>query len=119
MTKPLEINLANLAGGALMECATAELRKICENIQDPNVKSDAKRKLQIVVVIEPDEKRQMAKVTYEVKSAIPGPDSGKTMAYIAMDPDSRAISLFEVEGHPSLFPEPEPVPGITPLEKRA
>lgn len=101
--QPIEITLANLAGGALMETASYELRKICENIADPNCKADAKRKLQINVLIEPDEKRQMAKVTYEVKSVMPGPDAGKTMAYIAMTPNSSALSLFEVETHPALF----------------
>ncbi len=102
-----EITLANLAGGGLMECATAELRRICENIQDPNVKADAKRKLQIEVLIEPDEKRSMARVTYSVKASMPGPDAGKTMAYIAQDPTSKALTLFEVETHPPLFEEPK------------
>jgi hypothetical protein len=63
MAAPTELTLANLAGGALLECASMELRKICENIQDPNCKPDAKRKLVISVLIEPDETRQMAKVT--------------------------------------------------------
>ena len=51
---PNEMNLSNLGDGALMECATAELRKICANIADPNFKTDAKRKLQINIVIKPD-----------------------------------------------------------------
>lgn len=119
MAIPIEITLANLAGGALMECTTAELRKICDNIADPNCKADAKRKLQITVQIEPDETRQMARVTYEVKSSIPGPDAGKTMAYIAMTPGAeKALSLFEVERHQPLFEE-EPNPSVQPLEKRA
>lgn len=112
MNQPIEITLANIAGGALMECASAELRKICENIADPNVKADAKRKLQVTVLIEPDEKRQMAKITYEVKSAIPGPDAGKTMAYVAMDPTTQALTLFEVEQHPPLFDPPAPLPAL-------
>lgn len=115
MTSPIEITLANLAGGSLMECASAELRKICENIADPNCKADAKRKLQITIQIEPDETRQLARVTYEVKSSIPGPDAGKTMAYIAMAPGGdKTLSLFEVERHQPLFPE-EPNDAIQPL----
>ena len=112
MAEATEITLANLAGGGLMECATLELRKICENIADPNCKADAKRKLQITVLIEPDEKRTMARVTYDVKSSIPGPDAGKTMAYIAMAPGSSTISLFEVETR--LPFEDAPLP-FTPL----
>lgn len=113
MYKPTEITLANLAGGALMECASAEIRKICENIADPNCKADAKRKLRIDIQIEPDETRGMARVTYEVKSSVPGPDAGKVMALIAMAPGEKSLSMFEVETR--LPFEDEPLPDITPL----
>ena len=116
MGTPIEITLANLAGGGLMECASAELRKICENVSDPNTKADAKRKLVITVLIEPDETRQMARITYDVKSSIPGPDAGKTMAYIAMAPGSNAISLFEVETR--LPFEETPLAPVTPLSTK-
>jgi hypothetical protein len=37
-----------------------------------------------------------------------------------MAPGSNVLSLYEVESHPPLFEEPEPLPGITPLDaKRA
>ncbi|WP_306600721.1 hypothetical protein [Geothrix sp. 21YS21S-2] len=120
MAPPTEITLANLAGGALMECATLEFRKICANIQDPNTSAEAKRKLTINVLIEPDEKRGMARITYEVKSSVPGPDAGKTSAYIAFDPASKALGLFEVESHPPLFEPDEPLPNVSELPaKRA
>jgi hypothetical protein len=112
------MNIANLAGGALMECATAELRKICDNIADPNIKTDAKRKLQITIVVKPDAKGQKAEITYDVKTAMPGPDAGKTVAYIAFTPETKAISLFEVETHPPLFKEQEPLPNVAPLDAK-
>jgi len=115
---PTEITLANLAGGALMECATAELRRICENIQDPNVKADAKRKLKIEILLEPDETRQMVKVTYQVQAAIPGPDAGKTVAIVAMDPTNNTLTLFEAYTQQSLFPQEEQ-PGVMPLAAAA
>lgn len=111
---PTEMNLANLGGGALMECAAVELRKICDNIADPNIKTDAKRKLQINIIVKPDANGQMALITYEVKTTMPGPDAGKTMAYIAFTPETREISLFEVAAHPPLF-EDVPLASITPL----
>lgn len=118
MSTPTEITLANLAGGALMETATAELRRICENIQDPNVKADSKRKLKIEILLEPDETRQMVRITYQVQAAIPGPDAGKTVALVAMDPNSNALTLFEAYQQQPLFP-PDEEPGIAPLERRA
>jgi hypothetical protein len=119
MATPTEMSLANLGGGALLECATVELRKICENIADPNIKTDSKRKLQINIVIKPDPRGQMAQITYEVKSTMPGPDAGKTVAYIAMAPETKAISLFEVEAHPPLFEEQPPLPELKPLARQA
>jgi hypothetical protein len=47
MSIPIELTLATLNNGDLLECATQELRKICQNIADPNVKTDAKRKLNL------------------------------------------------------------------------
>lgn len=117
MENPIEMNLANLGNGELLECATHELRKICDNIADPNIKTDAKRKLQINIVIKPDAKGQMAQINYEVKTTMPGPDAGKTMAYIAFTPETKKISLFEVETHPALFEEP-PLAPVAPLERK-
>ena len=119
MAAPIEITLANLGNGDLMECAAIELRKICDNIADPNVKTEAKRKLQINIEIKPDAKGQKAAISYGVKTTMPGPDAGQTVAYIAMGPGSKAISLFEVTKDPGtpLFDE-EDLPGVTPLAKK-
>ena len=120
METPKEMTLANLHGGALMECATVELRKICNNIADPNVKTAAKRKLRIDITIEPDERGQTATISYEVKTVMPGPDAGLTMAHIAFNPENEAISLFEVETHPPLFEPQPPLAAVPPLDtKRA
>ena len=121
MGNPVELNLANLAGGELMECASVELRKICDNIADPNIKTEAKRKLRIDIEIKPDAQGAMAKITFGVKTTIPGPEAGQTVAYIARASEGKAISLFEVERHPPLFEEPAPLPNVTelPAAKRA
>ena len=51
-----EINLANMDGGGLMELATSEFRKICANVADPNVRTDAMRKMTINIEVKPDRK---------------------------------------------------------------
>lgn len=117
MATPIEISLANLGNGDLLECAASELRKICSNIADPNCKAGAKRKLQITIEIQPDLKGQMAKISYNLKTTMPGPEAGQTMAYIAMAPESKAIMLYEVETHPNLYEE-APLPNINPLSAK-
>ena len=106
-----EINLDVLDNGALMELAGAELRKICANIADPNIPPEAKRKMQINIVIKPNEKSGMAEIGYDVKTTMPGPAGGRTMAYIAQGHDNR-LALFQVPpagGQPPLFEEKENV----------
>jgi hypothetical protein len=115
--QPIEMTLANLGSGGLMECATAELRKICDNIADPNFKTEATRKLNITIEIKPDAKGQSAQITYSCKASLPGQEAGKTMAHIAMKPGSSAITLFEVEHHPNLFEQPA-LPNVTQLPAR-
>lgn len=108
MTKPSEITLATLGGGELMELTKRDLRKICENIADPNVRTDAKRKLTITIEVTPDKKGQTAELKYSTKLAMPGPEGGKTTAYIAMAPGTSDISLFGLDlRQEQLFTEPK------------
>lgn len=115
MAQPMEMTLATIGNGELIELATAELRRICANIADPNMPKDAKRKMVITVEIKPDAKGQTTAITYSVKSGMPSPLPGKTMAHVAFDPESGAISLFEVESHPPLFEPQQPLPNVTTL----
>lgn len=110
-----ELTLSNLAGGALIECVTAEMRRICENIQDPNCKAEAKRKLQISIVFEPDERRAMTGITYEVKATLVGPDAVKSMAYLTRVAGTDEFTLVEVESQPPLFEPDETQPQLPPL----
>lgn len=95
--QPVEMTLANIGNGDLMEAATLELRKIGDNIANPNVKTDAKRKLTIDITIEPDATGQLAKISYALKTTLPGPEAGKAVATIAMAPDSNVISFWQLE----------------------
>jgi hypothetical protein len=70
MKQPEEMTIANLDGGGLMELATREFHKICDNVADPNVRTDATRKLTINIEVKPDRKGQTADVAYSVKSTL-------------------------------------------------
>lgn len=95
--QPVEMSLANIGHGDLMEAATLELRKIGEDIANPNTKNDVKRKLSVEIVIEPDATGQLAKISYTLKTTLAGPEAGKAVATIAMVPEGKAISFFQLE----------------------
>lgn len=120
---PIELTLANIAGGALSEQATLEIRKLCANILDVNTDAEAKRKLQITIVFKPNDKRNLVDISYEVKSTLIGPEAGSAVAFVAVDPEREGeASLYELPTHKPLFPpaEQQTIPGvIEPLEKRA
>lgn len=92
-----EITLANLDGGGLLELAAREFHKICDNIADPNVRTDAVRKMVITLEVKPDRKGQAADVAYSIKTTMAGSDKTTTKAFIAMAPGATDISLFSVD----------------------
>lgn len=115
MASPKKLTLDTLGGGELAAKVDRALAKICENIADPNVRTEAVRKLKIGVKIKPDKKGQMAQIVYEVKTEIPGPDPGETSAYIAMDHTSKEIALYGVDVRQSDLFDPPKEPMVTEI----
>lgn len=102
------LTLGSLGGGELELLVERELKKLCENIVDPAVKTEAIRTLNIKLSVKPDKRGQVADITYSVKSSLPGPDASKTTAYIAMQPGTSEIALFGVDIRQSdLFKDPK------------
>ncbi len=63
----MEVSLATIDGGALIERFDYELRKVLENIADENTKPDAVRQVTLTLKIKPTEDRQMAGYSYQCK----------------------------------------------------
>lgn len=64
------INLEKFAEGALTEKFNNELRKVIENIEDPNTDFKKKRKLTLELTFESDENRELAIVDIIAKSKL-------------------------------------------------
>jgi hypothetical protein len=107
MNQPEKLDLSNIDGGGLMELAGRELERIVENIADPNTKTDAARELTIKVKIKPDEKGMSTELSYSVTSKMPGAQTSKSRAWLAMGPDKR-LGLFAIDTRQQpLFGGPE------------
>ena len=59
MSKEIELNLSEMANGAIQEKLDMELEKIFENIHDPNTKAKDKRAVTIKLEFTPDDNRQV------------------------------------------------------------
>src|ERR1017187_5976632 len=116
MEAPKKVTLANLGGGGLMEDVDREFRNICENIADPNTRTEGSRKINITITVTPDRKGQTAAVAYSVKSTLPGPTPGATTVWIAMD-EGQQLGLFAMDLRQNQLPfNPDPtVSEIKPI----
>jgi hypothetical protein len=104
-----KLDLSNIGGGELMLIADREIIKLCNNIADPNIKTEAVRTINISIKVKPDKNGQTAQVQYAVKSSLPGPDASVTNAYIAMAPGTTDISLFSMDVRQQDLFKPEPL----------
>lgn len=64
--KNIELPLSSLANGAIQEKLDVELKKVFENIHDPNTKAEDKRTVTIKLEFVPDENRQTVKLNSNI-----------------------------------------------------
>lgn len=65
-----EIDLNDFADGAVAERFNLELQEILKNIADPDTDPAKKRKLQLNITFEADERRDLADVIIETKTTL-------------------------------------------------
>lgn len=117
---PPEITLESLEGGAFLERINAEFRKVAVNIYDPNTKAEAKRKVKVEVVFEPDERRTHVKLTCNVDFVPAGPEPVKTLAVLGIDHGGTGEATLFSAYQAVPLPMEEPHPNLTALDaKRA
>lgn len=79
-----KVSLANLASGAAIELADAELTRIYDNIADENTKCKVARKMVLEVTIIPTDDRSIGMVSIKASSKL-----------AAMDPRGSAIEFVQ------------------------
>lgn len=84
ITKDGMVSLANLARGACLERFDDELKRVLDNINDPNT-ADGPRSITLKVTISPNEERTSAGVSINVDSSVRGPKPVPTMIFIGKD----------------------------------
>jgi hypothetical protein len=75
------ISIDTIAGGALVEKLNIELRKLAENVQDPNTKAETVRTVTVTLKIKPDETRQIGATEINVKSSL-APSKGIPTSFV-------------------------------------
>lgn len=87
----MEVNINNLAGGAMAERINRELQKVAENVLDPNTKAEAVRTITVSIKIKPNDARQIGSTDIDVKSSL-APAKGVPTAFVFdYDKEGKAV----------------------------
>lgn len=84
------ITLDNMLGGGLEEMFQTEIKRVINNIEDPNTSAKAKRKISIEIEISPTGERKAANFTVDVRSKLAGREK---QAGIMFFEDEKAINI--------------------------
>ncbi|WP_138756461.1 hypothetical protein [Paenibacillus sinopodophylli] len=87
----MKISVNSLAGGAVAEQIERELRRIADNVLDPNTSATAARKLTISITIKPDKDRQSAAVDTQVNASLAGREGVPSRFVFDYDPDGNGV----------------------------
>lgn len=90
-----KINLEEFADGALSEKLNMALRDVTENVQDPNTKATAKRKITCTFTFAPTEARDLVATAIDVKTSL-APSLGIATAFVmGKDIETKEVEFSE------------------------
>ena len=107
--KNIDINILQLAQGAVQEKLDREFEKVFENIQDPNVKATAKRTITLRIDLVPDDVRQVVKTNVTATSKLAPTDPVTTTILTGKDLTTNKIEARELQSG---------VPGQTYIDEK-
>lgn len=107
--KNIDINILQLAQGAVQEKLDREFEKVFENIQDPNVKATAKRTITLKIDLVPDDVRQVVKTNVTATSKLAPTDPVTTTILTGKDLTTNKIEARELQSD---------VPGQTYIDEK-
>ena len=100
MSTTKNVNILELAKGAIAEQIDIEVAKAMANIVDPNTDAKTARKLTVTITLKPDENRETISISAQAKAALAPikPISTTLMVGIDRDVMSRHTGLTNKKG---------------------
>lgn len=95
-----KLDPSKLAGGAVSERLEIEMQKVLENVADPNTPWKKKRKIQITVTVDPNEKRDLGTVAIDVKTTLAPAHAIPATIMIGTDGSSKIVGRELLSGEP-------------------
>jgi len=114
-----EVRLDTLGGGAAVELFEKELRKVIENIYDPNTEPDAKRTITLKATFKPhDEGRDTVAVLLEAKSSVAPHKPHGTVVYVGREAKGAPLVAVERDQRDMFETEEERDDDVVPLDRK-
>lgn len=122
------IDLNTFANGALAEKVNIELQKVLENIADPNTDHKKARKVTVTMTLKANERRNLANVLVDAKSALSPSVGVESELIIDFTPDGSITGAELKSGIPGqafindegeiLDDKGKPIPAEEPVNKK-
>lgn len=120
MNKMTRESILQMGRGAFAERADYEMRKVIDNILDPNTKATAKRKITLTLEMVPDEERSQISVAVTAKSALAPTHPTSTTLFVSADDNGEMVvveAVPQVPGQMAMDGETQEEPKILKLMK--
>lgn len=98
-----KVTLATLAKGGAAELWEHVLRKVLDNIADPNTDPQAVRELKLTVKITPNEDRTTLRTTVLVEGKMAAPKAAETTLYMGVESGGKRFAVEHNPVQQSLF----------------
>lgn len=107
--------LDELMDGALTERFNREMERVLANVFDPNTNPKAKRQIQIIIDVAPNERRDAAVLKVDVKTKIAPPVAIEQTVFLHMDDDGNVTASEisrEIPGQIGMDGREQPLPSV-------
>ena len=109
-------SIMQMAQGAFQERVDFEMKRVVDNILDPNTKPTAKRKITLTIEMTPDDERRVIDISVVAKSTLAATNPVKTALCIAGSNADGEMVIAEmvpqVPGQMSMHGTEQPAPKI-------
>ena len=114
-------NLDELMDGALNERFNAEMNRVMENVFDPNTNPRQKRQIVITINVTPNERRDAADFSFDVRSKIAAPIAMSQTVFLTMSDDGTVTATEmtdQIPGQVGMDGEIAPMPTVLEFSKK-
>lgn len=114
-------NLDELMDGALNERFNAEMNRVMENVFDPNTNPRQKRQIVITINVTPNERRDAADLSFDVRSKIAAPLAMSQTVFLTMGDDGTVTATEmtdQIPGQVDMEGGIAPMPTVLEFNKK-